>query len=46
MNLDFLNAYFERAERLPDLVIQRGGLEQRRLFLARAWNLRTKPNQL
>lgn len=46
MNLDFLNAYFERAERLPDLVINRGGIEQRRLFLARAWNLRAKPNQL
>ena len=46
INLDFLQAYFERAERLPDLVIMRGGFEQRRLFLARAWNLRTKPNQL
>jgi 4-amino-4-deoxy-L-arabinose transferase-like glycosyltransferase len=46
INLDFLKAYFERAERLPDLVITRGKLEQRRFFLARAWNLRTKPNQL
>lgn len=46
INLDFLKAYFDRVERLPDLVIRRGGLEQRRFFLARAWNLRTKPNQL
>ncbi|MBP1722030.1 MAG: 4-amino-4-deoxy-L-arabinose transferase [Deltaproteobacteria bacterium] len=46
INLDFLQMYFERVERLPDLVITRSGLEQRRLFMARAWNLRTKPNQL
>ena len=45
MNLDFLRMYFERVERVPDLVISRGGLEQQRFFLARAWNLRTKPNQ-
>lgn len=46
INLDFLQAYFERAERLPDLVVARGGHEQQRFFLARAWNLRIKPNQL
>jgi len=46
INLDFLQMYFERVERLPDLVITRGGHEQRRFFLARAWNLRIKPNQL
>ncbi len=46
INLDFLQLYFERVERLPDLVITRSGLEQRRLFMARAWNLRAKPNQL
>jgi hypothetical protein len=38
--------YFERVEREPDMVITRGGHEQRRFFMARAWNLRTKPNQL
>ena len=46
INLDFLQMYFERVEREPDMVITRGGHEQRRFFMARAWNLRTKPNQL
>ncbi len=45
VNLDFLRIYFERAEREPDLVITRGGHEQQRFFMARAWNLRAKPDQ-
>jgi 4-amino-4-deoxy-L-arabinose transferase-like glycosyltransferase len=45
INLDFLQMHFERVEGLPDLVITRGGHEQRHLFMARAWNLRIKPNQ-
>lgn len=46
VDLGFLRGYFERVERAEDLVIMGGGREQQRLFIARAWNLRGKPNQL
>jgi hypothetical protein len=45
MDLNYLEKYFERVQRLPDLVIMRAGHEQQRYYLARAFNLQRQPNR-
>ncbi len=45
VDLDVLQHYFQRAERVPDLVVERAGREQQRYYLARCWNLQKQPNK-
>ena len=44
MDMELFRDCFERVERVEDLVITRGGEVQQRFGMARAWNLKRRPN--